>query len=367
MKRAGLYQRGKGKTWYIRYKKANGIIRRESAKTTSKKEAQAFLEKRRTQVREGTLPDTSPAKRYTFNELANEYLADGDVQALKSFNKERRYRVNQLMAKFGNLALADFNTKIVKRFKTERLKVNKAATVNRTLALLKHMFKEGVEYEMVSEEVFNKVRKVKLVKENNRRLRYLSQEECKELIDACSPHLKPIVITALNAGMRLGEILNLKWEQVDLKHGFILLSDTKNGERREIPINYTLRATLEAMPHGPESLYVFTNKDGNPFKSVSTSFPAACYKAGIKDFRFHDLRHTFASQLVMSDVSIQKVMKLLGHKTLTMTLRYAHLAPSHLVEAVRILDKNNGVSDTVSDTGTEMALLEGNTVSCKSL
>ncbi len=145
------------------------------------------------------------------------------------------------------------------------------------------------------------------------------------------------------------------------------MSDTKIGVRREIPINYTLRATLEAIPHGPESLYVFTNKDGDPFKSVSTSFPAACYKAGIKDFRFHDLRHSFASRLVMSDVSIQKVMKLLGHKSLTMTLRYAHLAPSHLVEAVRVLDKNNSVSDTVSDTGTEMALLEGNTVSRKSL
>jgi integrase len=86
---------------------------------------------------------------------------------------------------------------------------------------------------------------VKLLEENNRRLRYLSKEECQELANNCEPHLKPIIITALNTGMRKGEILNLKWEQVDLKHGFILLDITKNGERREIPINSTLSALLK--------------------------------------------------------------------------------------------------------------------------
>lgn len=130
------------------------------------------------------------------------------------------------------------------------------------------------------------IRKVKLSQENNRRLRYLSQEECQALIDACALHLRPIVITALNTGMRLGEILSLKWEQIDLKHGFILLDKTKNGERREIPINITVRKVLESIPHGPESLYVFTNRNGSPYKSVNNSFPTACRKAGIHDFRF---------------------------------------------------------------------------------
>ena len=87
----------------------------------------------------------------------------------------------------------------------------------------------------------------KMFPENNKRLRYLSKEECKDLINACDNHVKPIVITALNTGMRKSEILSLKWDNVDLKHGFVLLDMTKNGERREIPINDTLRITLQGI------------------------------------------------------------------------------------------------------------------------
>lgn len=157
---------------------------------------------------------------------------------------------------------------------------------------------------MAGKDALERVRDIEFLPENNRRLRYLSSEECQALVEACAPHLKPIVITALNTGMRLGEILGLKLEQVDLKHGFILLHRTKNNERREIPINPTLRGTLEAIPHGPESEYVFTDRNGRPYKSVNNSFPSACKRVGIQDFRFHDLRHTFASHLVMAGVDI---------------------------------------------------------------
>jgi integrase len=325
--------------WCIRYVLPGGTIKRESAKTTSKKEAEAFLERRKVEARDGKIP-TRPARLYTFNDLADVYYRNwaGEHKSLK----ERRCRIKQLTAEFGNLPLSAFDTKVVKLFKAERLKVNKAATVNRMLALLKHMFREAVEDEMVSEEVLYKIRKVKLVAENNRRLRYLSREECQTLIEACSPHLKPIVITALNTGMRKGGILSLKWEQIDLKHGFVLLNVTKNGERREIPINSTFRAILEAIPHGPESEYVFTDRNGRPFKEVKKSFETARRRAGILDFRFHDLRHTFASHLVMAGIDITTVKELLGHKTLVMTLRYAHLAPSHKVKAMEALEERLG-------------------------
>ncbi len=351
MKSPGLYQRGKGKTWYVRYQKADGTIARESAKTTSKKEAQSFLEKRRVQKREGTLPDTSPVKRHAFNELAKEYLADGDVKALKSF-RERRYRVQQLVAKYGNLPLTDFNTKVIKQLKDELRGKNKPATVNRMLSLVKNMFEKAAseEYGMVSGEVLQRVRTVKSIKEENERSEYLSKEQCQELIDVCSPHLKPIVITALNTGARREEILSLQWKQVDLKRGFIKLNKTKNGKSKTIPINETLRATLESIPHGPESLYVFTDRNGNRYKSVDTSFPTACRRAGIADFHFHDLRHTFASQLAEAKVPLATLNRLLGHKRLVSTMRYAHLSDSHMINAVKLLDKNNGVSDTVSDT-----------------
>jgi len=119
------------------------------------------------------------------------------------------------------------------------------------------------------------------------------------------------------------------------------LDVTKNGERREIPINHTLRDVLKNIVRRFDSPYVFVDGSGGRFLDVKRSFHSALRKAGIKDFRFHDLRHTFASHLVMAGVDITTVKELLGHKTLTMTLLYAHLSPGHKVNAVRMLDHPN--------------------------
>ncbi|MBI3814532.1 MAG: site-specific integrase [Nitrospinae bacterium] len=132
------------------------------------------------------------------------------------------------------------------------------------------------------------------------------------------------------------EILSLEREKhIDLRHGFILLDKTKNGERREIPINQTLRDTLQRIPRRLDSPYVFTDDNGKRFRDVRKSFASALRRAGIKDFHFHDLRHTFASHLVMAGVDLTTVSRLLGHKDIKMTLRYAHLAPAHMHEAVQ--------------------------------
>jgi len=201
-------------------------------------------------------------------------------------------------------------------------------------------------------------------------LRYLSKEECQALVNACDKqlkHLKPIVVMALNTGMRKGEILNLKWDNVDITHGFILLDHTKNGERREIPINATLKQTLEELYKGttkrPRRIdvpYVFYDyTEGKPYLNVQRSFVTACKNAKIRDFRFHDLRHTFASQLVMAGIDLTTIRELLGHKTLTMTLRYAHLAPSHKVKAVDILDQTLTTSRTSQKLHIDEAVNNG--------
>ena len=174
-----------------------------------------------------------------------------------------------------------FNTMLLEQYQTERLqKGNKPATINRHIATLKHAFTKAVDWNMVEGETLKRVRKCKLLPENNRRLRYLSKEECQALINVCSPHLKPIVITALNTGCRKEEILSLEWEKhIDLKHCFILLDITKNGERREIPINQTLRDTLQRIPRRLDSPYVFVDDAGKRFKDVKRSFKSACRKA----------------------------------------------------------------------------------------
>jgi integrase len=148
--------------------------------------------------------------------------------------------------------------------------------------------------------------------------------------------------------MRKSEILNLKWEQVDLKHGLIFLNVTKNGERREIPINDTLRVTLQGVTRRLDSSLVFYSPvTGKQYQNINRSFATALRRAKIQGCRFHDLRHTFASHLVMAGVDITTVSRLLGHKSLKMTLRYSHLAPSHIANAVNVLDKVIGGRPTI--------------------
>ncbi len=337
-KMQGITKRAGSKFYWIAYQDLSGRTIRKSSGTTNYKEAQVILNKHRQDVLEGKVPEVKVIKNYTFRELAEEYLV-WITRQKDVVNKTRK--VKQLVDRFGDLQLRRFSTKIVEDFQTERLKRNKTATVNRLLATLKHMFTKAEEWEMVEEEYLKKVRKVKLLKENNRRLRYLAQDEAHCLVHNCDTHLQPVVQVALNTGMRKQEILKLKWdENIDLKHGFILLIDTKNNERREIPINSTVREALSKQVRRLDVPWVFYDpKTGRKWGDLKRSFYSALRRSGIKDFRFHDLRHTFASHLVMAGVDITTVKELLGHKTLSMTLRYAHLAPSHKVAAVDLLNE----------------------------
>ena len=192
-----------------------------------------------------------------------------------------------------------------------------------------------------------------MLKENNERLRFLTEGEIYGLLVECPEHLRRIVECAINTGMRRGEILSLKWKQI--RNGFIYLRKTKTKNARQIPINEDLsdifkRIKCEQHPKadnvvdltgqpllGVPSEYVFVYK-GEPLKGIKRSFKTALKNAGIEDFRFHDLRHTFASQVLLKGGSLKDVQELLGHKTMTMTLRYAHLTQEHKKKAVNLLN-----------------------------
>jgi len=208
------------------------------------------------------------------------------------------------------------------------------ATVNRELALLKHMYSKAIEWGRYEE---NPAKKVKLLKGEVKRVRFLMPDDVQKLLSNCADHLKPIVTVAVHTGMRKGELLSLNWDQVNFEQGIISLLDTKNHKRRDISMNETVKATLTGMER--KGSYVFSAEDGGSFGDVRRSFETALRRSGIQDFRFHDLRHTFASNLVMESVDIVTVMELMGHKDLTMTLRYTHLAPNHKTKAVNILDR----------------------------
>ncbi len=147
------------------------------------------------------------------------------------------------------------------------------------------------------------------------------------------------MITALNTGMRKSEVFGLTWDRVDLKNKLILLDKTKNYERRELPVNETLYRMLSGLTRHLKCDYVFYNPlTLKPFDRLKESWARALRKSHIIDFHFHDLRHTFASWLVMSGVDLTTIKELLGHKDIKMTLRYAHLASSHIRKAVEVLD-----------------------------
>jgi integrase len=323
-----LYQ--KDENWFIDYY-ANGRRKREMI-GTNRKLAEIVLQKRKVELAEGKYLDIKKEEKVKFEEFCAEYLALHS-KLKKSYNTDCKI-VNLIKKYFGGKYLYEVTSLDVERFRSIRVKQVSPATVNRALAVLKSIFNKAILWGKAER---NPCKGVKLFKENNQRLRFLEREEIEKLLSFCCEHLKPIVIVALHTGMRKSEILGLKWHDIDIKRNIIHLHDTKNGEKRDVPMNQIVQKTIIGVLKSPESQYVFCNKDGKPYGDIKKSFLTAVKKSDIVNFHFHDLRHTFASQLVMSGVDLNTVRELLGHKSLEMTLRYSHLSPDHKKRAVDIL------------------------------
>ncbi|MBN3038478.1 MAG: site-specific integrase [Candidatus Omnitrophica bacterium] len=328
--------------YYIDYRAYGRRIREKIG--TSRKLAESVLHKRKLAIAEGRFLDMKKkVVRIRFEDFAKEYLK---IHSASKRSYRGDFECIQILNRFfGGRYLHEITTLDIEKFKTERCKEVSHATVNRNLAVLRSMFSRAVEWKKLTE---NPGKPVKLFKLNNQRLRYLEEDEMKRLLDACTGHTKPMVIVALLTGMRRGEILSLKWTDCDFKRDVIRLVKTKNNETRTIPMNSKVKSTLIRVPKRKNSPYIFCTKTGKPYKDIKTGWWTAIRKCGIIDFRFHDLRHTFASHLVMSGVDLNTVRELLGHKSLDMTLRYSHLSPDHKKRAVDILDKRMDTFWTLS-------------------
>ena len=165
---------------------------------------------------------------------------------------------------------------------------------------------------------------------------YLSQDEISSLINSCDPKLKPIVLVAITTGMRRGEILSLKWDDVDLKNGFIHVRDSKTGKARSIPIEKPLKTTMKKLPRHIGSEWVFWIGDrGEVRKGIQRAWAKAVSEAEIDNLRFHDLRHHAASTMVMQGVPLYTVKEVLGHASIKTTERYAHLSPEFIRDKIK--------------------------------
>jgi integrase len=296
-----------------------------------KKVASDTLAKRKVELAEGKYLDKRKVPRCTFNELADLYL--GWAKTHHRGFEVTQYRIETLRKEFGPGQLSEIL--MIDGYVERRSAVLKPASVNREMGILRHMFRKAEEWGMGNS---NPVKHFRLLRVDNKRLRFLSLEEIERLLAVVDEMLKPILVTALHAGLRRGELFSLCWEDLDFKNGVIRVVDTKNGDRREIPMSETLRNTLQRIPRRLDSPYVFPGKTGKELKNIRRRFTDALKDAGIEGFVFHDLRHTFASHLVMAGVDIMTVKEFLGHKRLEMTLRYAHLAPDHKRAAINRLD-----------------------------
>jgi integrase len=332
-----------GLSWQIDYYDPQG--KRVMKCFPLKKDGEAYLGKVQAAKKEGRYHDVFDVKKeiqITFNAIADRYVENFGNQ--RSFAGFKRHVIKNLRELFGDQRLSEITYLELETYRNRRKatptkagKPRTDASVNRDMAILGHILSKAVEWGLLATSPFGKGKRL-MFKENNQRLRFLTEVEIDSLLTTCTPHLRPIVETALLTGMRRGELLSMKWEQI--RNGFIYLTETKSGKARQIPINERLAQVFREVRRGNQlkSTYVFCDSQGRRFYEVKRSFVSACRRAGIEDFRFHDLRHTFASRLVMKGASLKAVQELLGHADMKMTMRYAHLSQEHLRDSVNLLN-----------------------------
>ncbi len=289
----------------------------------------------------------------TFTEAADSFLAYS--QARKKTFRNDSLMINRLKARFGDRPLKSLNADAIELYLSERRKVGHLKfgkplsnnTLNGELRLIKSIINRAVSNGLLEKSLIKSVRGFKDVSRD----RTLTQEEYEALLGRCSPRLAVIVQLAYWTGMRRGEILGLRWDQVDFKNRVITLdaSDTKTQEKREVPLTGELVGLIQRTPRTLGNPYVFTYQ-GKRIKNIKTAFWSAVRAAGIKDFRFHDLRHCAVTNLRKAGVSDSVIMSISGHKTYAMFKRYNRIDREDRLEALerlaRLKDRNRTGAET---------------------
>jgi integrase len=285
-------------------------------------------------------------KIVSFGEALELYKAHAKVQ-VPSYRSYTEPALNVWEAGIPSATpLASVTPAMIDVIKVKRAEEVKKCSVDRNLQVLRRLFNWCIEQGLAVE---NPVKRVKFFRVDTRRLRYLTKEEFALLLKEAgkvtrSPHLGAAIALAVFTGLRRGNLLGLRWEWIDWTNRVIRVPTTKSGRPLAVPLNTTAFDVLRRLWNkGPgESPYVFAHakgpNSGEAVRDLKKGFHEALAQAGIEDFRWHDLRHTFASWLVMRGASVRAVGELLGHHTLQMTMRYAHLSPGFLSTEIGLLD-----------------------------
>jgi integrase len=329
--------------WWMSFMFEGRQVRRSTG-TSDKRLAEAILAKVRVQIVEGRFLESCEEQEHTFKDMMDRYVKERAVLKAPKSRQRDHAALGHLLPVLGEKLLAHITPKVMAHYKAQRrIEPAAPATINKELQLVRHAFNLAMrEWEWCRT---NPMHRVSLERVHNEVDRWLTNNEEDRLMAAASPWLREIIVFALNTGMRQGEILRLQWQDVDFSRGTLIVMQSKNGMRRTIPLNAKVYELLSAKQaaSGLASGPVFKTPLGNllQVRFLVREFCEARNRAGIPDFRFHDMRHTFATRLVQRGVDLYKVQRLLGHKTNLMTQRYAHHSPESLREGVNVLDGPN--------------------------
>ncbi len=318
---------------------------RKSCRTTDKKLAEQIeISVRNDVIKKGNSLPTNRNKNLLFKTAWEKYLDNIAGSDTGKTIERKIVAALHFLPFLENKRLSDISTLDIKNYQAER-KIEILAnpknngkteaeisfrSVNLEISILRHFFNFCIEHEYISQKPTIGVKRLNELT----RLKTLSDEDIKKLIAGATNKLtKDIISFLVFTGCRKGEALSLKWDDVDLKNGIIAVKGTKTKYDRHIPISDVLKSILNSIEKKDDCSYVF-NKNGAKIGDFKRSFHTACRNAGLKDLRIHDLRHVFASKMVMNGTSLYITGELLGHRTTQMTKRYSHLVPDTLKKAV---------------------------------
>lgn len=297
-------------------------------------------------IREGRHFKTAEAKKHTLADLIDRYIKDVLPGKSTKLGSNQKAQLEWFKSEIGAYTLSDLSPAVLVQCRDKLLtemgyrgKVRSPASVVRYMVALSHAFTVAVNDWQWLED--SPMRKVKKPKESRGRVRFLDDDERHKFLAACKESsnnwLYPCVILALSTGMRQGELMSLKWQDVNLKDGYLILHETKNGERRRVPLAghglELLREHAKVRRLDTDLLFPGTVHKTKPI-DLRKPFETALKTAGIEDFHWHDLRHCTASYLAMNGASLAEIAEVLGHKTLQMVKRYAHLSDGHVSNVV---------------------------------
>lgn len=339
------------KTFIFRYQDSEGVQQQYKigdAKVIKTVDARKIATKLTTRVASGENPQAERMKVKECPTFA-EFVAERYIPFIKtdkrSFDTDISLLKNHLLPEFGSFRLNAITRNQLETYKLEKAEFYAPGTVNRHLVLIRYILNLAIEWETTGIEK-NPAEKMKMLPTNNEKNCILSDEDMRKIIalskDSQNKSLFAIIVMLGYTGGRKREVLDARWEHIDLENNTLLVPKAKSGKPRQIPLNDVTKKLLVSLPtFGTGEEFVFPNpKTGKPFTSVYYGWDAIRTKAGLGHVRMHDLRHNFASWLVMSGETLYTVQHILGHADPKTTQRYAHLSNGHLVSASNKLQQS---------------------------